>query len=221
MRLLATACCVANLACAGSAEPPVAGPAGGAAAAVRDGWIDGAVEEALAWEVQPGTTAEPDDGTRAAALRAFFAAHPEYADPARRQALAAHACGLGTEAAHAWLAAPPPRAPLVVEVAADAWEVFVAHADVHCTSDDWGWYAAEAAEAAGARGAVTGYGSPEHDVVVVRRAGVEVARAPLTGQGYLLLAAGAAAAALDYAPTPELLDDLDAYFGPPVPSAAD
>ena len=96
-----------------AAPPPASEAAAAAGTAPPPGWVDQAVAEALEWEVMPGTTGEPDDGTRAAALRSFFLAHPEYSDADRRSLLANEACGLGgTEAAHAWLANPPPRTPL-------------------------------------------------------------------------------------------------------------
>lgn len=205
---------------AADAAPVVGGAPGGPAAPAAPiapadlAWLEPAVAEALAWEVMPGTTDEPDPA-RADALRAFFLAHPEYGDPARREALAAEACGLGgTEAAHAWLRAPPPREPLVVDVTDEDWKVFVAHAAHHCTSDDWTWYTAEASQEATARGAATAYGTPTHDALVVRRGDVEVARVPLAGQGFLAARAGRDPKPIAYAPTPEVLPELDAYLGP-------
>lgn len=176
-------------------------------------WVAQAVAEALEWEVMPGTEGEPDDGTRAAALRTFFLAHPEYADAARRERLSSEACGLGTEAAHEWLTKPPPKTPAIVEVSTDAWEVFVAHSQYNCTSDDWSWYSNETSEAAIARGAVSGYAGPNNDVVVVQRDGREVARIPVKEQGFLVARAAAEPKEIGYSPTPELLPELDAYFG--------
>lgn len=176
-------------------------------------WVDVAVQEALEWEVMPGTTAEEDDGTRAAALRTFFLAHPEYEDPARRAPLAESACGLdGTEAAHEYLVNPPPKVPVVVDVSVEDWKVFATHADRHCTSDDWGWYASESNMAAADRGVTTAHGGPDNDVLIVRRDGVEVARVPLAGQGFLVVRAGAKEQELGYAPTPEILPEMEAYF---------
>lgn len=80
--------------------PAGVAPPADAAAAADPPWIADAVAEALDWEVMPGTTEDPDDGTRAAELRTFFLAHPEYADASRRTALSADGCAVGTEAAH-------------------------------------------------------------------------------------------------------------------------
>lgn len=193
---------------------PPAPPGPPAVAANGDpAWIAEAVAAALEWEVMPGTTGEPDDGTRAAALRTFFLAHPEYIDATLRERLASEACGLGTEGAHEWLTKPPPKTPAIVEVNTDAWEVFVAHSQYNCTSDDWSWYSSEASEAASARGAVTGYAGANNDVVVVQREGRELARIPVKEQGFLAARAGAEPKELGYSPTPELVPDLDAYFG--------
>lgn len=190
------------------ASPPAASPP------TDTTWVEAAVLEALEWEVMPGTTGEPDDGTRAAALKAFFLAHPEYASAEKRAALAAEACGLdGTEAAHEWLVNPPPKEPLVVEVTGDDWKVFVGHASHNCTSDDWSYYTNEASEAASQRGAVTTYGSARNDVLVIQRGGVELKRVPLTGQGYLAVRAGAEPQDLDY--SPDFVEPLDRYFGAP------
>jgi hypothetical protein len=207
-----------GLACAGVPdEPPPTPmppqpPASAEVAAPAGDWIAAAVDEALSFEVMPGTTGEEDDGTRAAALRTFFETHPEYSDPARREALAMHACGLdGTEAAHEFLVNPPPKEPVLVDVVAEDWKVFVTHADSYCTSDDWGWYSAEAGQFATARGAVTAGGSPTNDVVIVRREGTEVARAPLSGQGWLMLRSGKPAEELPY--DPSFQDAMEAYLG--------
>ena len=147
------------------------------------------------------------------ALRMFFLAHPEYADAARRERISFEACGLGTEAAHEWLTNPPPKTPAIVEVTTDAWEVFVAHSPNNCTSDDWSWYSNEASEASIARGAVSGYAGPNNDVVVVQRDGRELARIPVKEQGFLVARAGAEPKEIGYAPTSELMPELDAYFG--------
>lgn len=221
MRLVCAIATIFLLACACAGEEPAAEPAPSEpppsdpppAPPTDPAWIDQAVQEALDWEVMPGTTGEEDDGTRAAALRTFFTSHPEYAAPERRALLAANACGLdGTEAAHEYLVKPPPKEPLVVDVTDAAWKVFVAHADHHCTSDDWSWYSSESSTAASERGATTAYGTPTNDVLVVRLAGAEVARVPLTDQGFLVVKAGAPAQELGYAPTPEITPGMDAYF---------
>lgn len=198
---------VATEATPAPAEAPPAAPNG------DPEWVAKAVAEALEWEVMPGTEGEPDDGTRAAALRTFFLAHPEYADTARRERISFEACGLGTEAAHEWLTNPPPKTPAIVEVTTDAWEVFVAHSPNNCTSDDWSWYSNEASEASIARGAVSGYAGPNNDVVVVQRDGRELARIPVKEQGFLVARAGAEPKEIGYAPTSELMPELDAYFG--------
>jgi hypothetical protein len=217
------------LACAGLPSTSTSPPAGPADPAAADptapvpptdpqlAWVDGAVAEALYWEVMPGTSGDEDDGTRAAELRTFFLAHPEYADAARRELLAREACGLdGTEAAHAWVSSPPARTPLVVDVQSEAWELFVAYADQNCTSDDWSWFTNEANLAAAARGATTAYADPRHDAVIVNLNGREVVRIPLEGTGYLGARAGVDPQELGYTPASEL-PDFDAYFGPPAP----
>lgn len=184
------------------------------AAAPDDAWIAGAVTEALDWEVMPGTDGGEPDPARAVALRTFFKAHPEYRDPARRAALAREACGLeGTEAAHKYLTSPPPRAPVVVEVAAQDWKLFLVHRDQHCTSDDFAWYASEAAEAARTHGAAVEWAGPTNDALVVRAQGREVARIPLSGTGYLLARSGRTPRGTDYGPQ-ELEATFAAYYGP-------
>lgn len=201
------------------AEPPVpdaapAPPEPEVAAPTADDWVTEAVEQALAWEIMPGTSGGEVDPERAATLRAFFLAHPEYRDPDKRALLARQACGLdGTEAAHAYLANPPPKTPVTVEVTGTDWKVMVAHADDHCTSDDWSWYTNEASQAASARGAVTAYGGPENDVVVVVSGGTEVARFPLSGQGWLMARAGQEPTEAAYDPS-SYVGSFDAYFGP-------
>ncbi|MSQ04261.1 MAG: hypothetical protein EXR71_20640 [Myxococcales bacterium] len=133
--------------------------------------------EALSWEQMPGTSGGEEDPKRPPALHAFFLGHPEYADPAHREALAGEACGMdNTEAAHAWLKNPPPRTPLILEVTSESWKVFVAHSSHHCTSDDWAYYTSEANTAASQRGADVGYADPTNDAVVVRLHGQELAR---------------------------------------------
>lgn len=212
--LLACACARAPSAPEAAAPDPAVEGSIPPAAAPDPAWVAGAVQEALEWEIMPGTTAEEDDGTRAAALRTFFLAHPEYADPARREALAAHACGLGgTEAAHQHLASPPAPEPLIVQVSGADWRVFVAHADRWCTSDDWSWYSNEASEAAAAHGAVVAYGDPKARELVIRQGEEELARVPLAGQGFLIARAGAAPEELGYGPTESLSPRMAAYFG--------
>ncbi|MCA9489814.1 MAG: hypothetical protein KC621_07815 [Myxococcales bacterium] len=178
-------------------------------------WVDEAVREALDWEIMPGTSGEEgDDGQRAEALRTFFLAHPEYAEAEAREPLAAHACGMdGTEAAHEWLTNPPPKVPLVIEVDDDEWRLLVAHADVHCTSDDWAWYSSEAISGAEARGAKTAWAGPDEDLVVVRVGGEERIRLPLTGQGFFVARANAKPGEIAYDPS-AITSGLDDYFGP-------
>lgn len=191
-------------------------PGPGEVAAGDPAWVAAAVEEALAWEIMPGTTGEPEPG-RAGELRAFFLGHPEYADATRRAALAEHACGIGTEGAHTQLTAPPAKVALELTVDAADWRVVVAHASTHCTSDDWSWYTSEVGEALQARGVAYGYGGPDHDVAVVRREGVEVARLPLAGQGFAAVRAGAAPIEVEYGPTEGVLAALDPYLGTRAP----
>ena len=168
---------------------------------VSDAWVEEAVEDALDNEIMPGTTGEPEPG-REDALRAFFQAHPEYRDAERRAPLWEHACGLGgTEEAHEYITNPPPKAPVEVEVEGDDWRVFVAHAAGHCTSDDWGWYTAEATESAQAFGAVTAYGNADTDALVIRSKGKELLRMPLSGKGYIVARASQAPKQLGYDPS--------------------
>lgn len=186
---------------------PPAAPTGDAPA-----WVEAAVAEAISWEEMPGTTGEEDDGTRANALRAFFLAHPEYADAGRRERLAAEACGLGgTEQAHAHLVNPPKKEPLVVEVTSADWKLFVGHASHNCTSDDWGYYSSEHAQGAEARGITTRYAGPANDVVVVQRDGKELLRIPLSDQGFVVAKPGGEPLELGY--SPEVMPGVDAYFG--------
>lgn len=196
-------------------EPaPAPNPAPDPEPPADEAWVDEAVAEALEWEVMPGTSGGEEDPARPAALRAFFLAHPEYRDPEQRARLAREACGLdGTEAAHAYLVNPPPKTPVIVEVSGADWKVMVSHADAHCTSDDWSWYTSEASQAAAARGAVTAYGGAENDVVVVVSAGTELARIPLSGQGWLMARAGREPAEAPYDPS-SYGPAFEAYFGP-------
>lgn len=172
-------------------------------------WIEAAVQDALAAEQMPGTTGE-EDPARPGQLRSFFAAHPEYADQTRLDALLADACADGIEGTHARLLDPPPRAPLVVEVGADPWRLVVIHAASRCTSDDWSWFTHEVEEAMGARGVPTAYADADHDAVVVQRAGQELGRYPLSGQGYLALEAGRAPVEAAHAPPEEVITALNA-----------
>lgn len=176
-------------------------------------WVDQAVAEALEWEVMPGTTGDPDDGTRAAALRTFFLAHPEYADAARRTPLADHACAIGTEASHERITKPPARVPLEVTVDKDSWQLVVAHSSVLCTSDDWSWYTHEVSEAMGAMGIQYGYAPAGNDVVIVRRGGAEVARLPLEGQGYVVAGAGRSPLELGHDVSAGVIEAVSKYFG--------
>lgn len=179
-------------------------------------WVADAVKQALEWEIMPGTTGEPEPG-RADQLRTFFLAHPEYADPARREPLALHACGLGTEAAHTYLTSPPPKTPVEISVTTDDWRVVVAHASKHCTSDDWSYYTSEVGQALDARGVKYEYGGPDNDVAVVKRDGAEVGRIPLTGQGFAAARAGKAPIEVEYATTDTVLAGLDPYLGTHAP----
>lgn len=204
--LLATACSKSPTPAA-TPEPAQASPA-----TPSTDWIADAVEEALYAELMPGTTEEPDL-SRVPALETFFRAHPEYADPDKREALWAHACGMdGAEAAHAFLTKPPAKTPSVVEVEGDDWKVFVVHTDAYCTSDDFGYYAYESSEAARSFGAVVGSGRPTNDAVVVMRDGKEVARIPLDGMGYTVLKAGGEPEVFGYGPDAQM--ELERYFGP-------
>lgn len=181
-------------------------------------WVDQAVGEALAWEVMPGTTDDPDDGTRAAALRTFFLAHPEYADAARRAPLADHACAIGTEASHERITKPPARVPLEVAVDKESWRLVVAHSAVLCTSDDWSWYTHEVGEAVGAMGIQYEHAEAENDVVIVRRGGAEVARLPLEGQGYVVAGAGRSPLALGHDMSAGVIEAVSTYFGTEAPA---
>ncbi len=200
---------MSQLAC--PAARPLAVPGPVAAPLADSEWVDGAVGEALVWEIMPGTTGDEDDGHRAAELRSFFLAHPEYRDPARRVILSRHACGLGgTEAAHRYLSGPPPRETLVIDVTVDDWRLLVVHADDYCTSDDWTYYSNDAQQAGIALGAATEYAGPDVVDVAVRRGGVEQSRLPVTGQGYLMVRAGQDPLDLEYSPT--FKDDMEQYF---------
>ncbi len=195
---------------AASAAPAAEEPTGADPA-----WVAEAVAEALDWEVMPGTTEEPDDGKRAAQLRVFFLAHPEYADATRRSGLAADACAISTEAAHERLVSPPTKVALEIAVESDNWRILVAHAAVLCTSDDWSYYTNEVDVGVTAKGAQYAYAGAEHDVIVVRRAGVEVARIPLQGQGYVVAANGRAPLELEHNMADAVIEAAGAYFGGP------
>lgn len=60
---------------------------------------------------------------------------------------------------------------------------------------------------------MTSYADHSMGSVTVVLGGREVARFPLSGQGFLVAKAGAAPQELAYAPTPEVVPELDAYFG--------
>jgi len=203
-----------------TAQAPPAAPAEAPAAEPdkpaepgQDVWIEDAVNEALDNEMMPGTSGDPEPG-REDALRAFFQAHPEYRTAESREPLWAHACGLdGTEAAHAFLANPPPRTPIEVEVEGHDWRVFVAHASVYCTSDDWSVYSYEASEAAKERGAITAYGNAQADAVIIRSGDRELTRIPLSGQGYIAVRAGVDPLPIAYHPF-GAREAIDEYFGP-------
>lgn len=200
---------ILGLGCAGLGRP-APGPPAVADPAVD--WVDAVAEEAVAWEIMPGTTA-PENPERPAQLRVFFAAHPEYADPARRALLADLACAFGVEQGHERLLHPAPREALVVDVEAADWRVVVAHADGWCTSDDWSWFTNSVDEAVRAEGVTTAYGGAIHDALVVRRGGVEVGRYPLTGQGYLMVAAGRSPGEAGHDQVDGVLREVSDYFG--------
>jgi hypothetical protein len=192
------------LACGGRAVP---------ASSPSEPWIDEAVAEALSWEIMPGTEAEEDDGTRAAALRAFFAAHPEYADPAKREALGRHGCGPDlTEGAHAFLNSRTPKETVYVDAPGTGWGLVAAYADVLCTSDDWTWFTAEVNQAASERGFLTTYADAKAGTIVVREGGKEVGRAVLEGQGYVLMKAGARPVLVGHDTPDTVIEAMDGYF---------
>lgn len=174
-------------------------------------WVAEAVAEALEEEIQPGTTGEAAPG-RDVALTAFFIAHPEYENPERRGLLSRDACAVGIEAAHARLVSPPPRTPHVVQVTTGDWRVVAIHAEGLCTSDDWGWFTSEVGEALRPLGVVVEGTTADNDVLVVQVNGAEVARAPLTDDGYTALRPGKAPLQVGHAPTGEVLPPVKAYF---------
>ena len=145
-------------------------------------WLDEAVADALTFMVQPGTEAEDVTPEEAARVRAFFASHPEYADEEKRWELAAHACGIGLEGAHTFLTHPPPKTAVRQSVDATGWVVAVMHTTDHCTSDDFGWYMAEAQEVARASGALVVWAGPNHDAVELMHDGKVTKRFALTGE---------------------------------------
>lgn len=177
-------------------------------------WIEIAVEEALGWEEMPGTTMDEDYAEqRRGELRTFFEAHEVYADPQEREKLADLACAFQIEGAHERLRSPKPREAAEVEVDGDGWRLVVAHASGWCTSDDWSWFTAEVGEALEGTGIVYAYAGAENDVLVVRRGGAEVARHPLEGQGYLLLAEGRPPGEAPHDMVDGVLEAASGYFG--------
>ena len=194
-----------TLACAGAPTPTTGTP-------VDEGWVAAAVEEALDWEVMPGTTGDPEPG-RAEALRAFFLAHPEYQDPERRAGLADLACAFGTEEAHTRLTQPTPAVPFVVEVTEPSWRLVVIHAGDWCTSDDWAWFTNEIGEALQTHGIQSVYADASHNAVVVQRGGQEAGRYPLEGTGYLALQAGRAPEDTAHDLPESVMSQLNTYFG--------
>lgn len=189
------------------------------AAPPDDSWIDEAVEQALDWEEMPGTTRD-DDPVHTEALRSFFKTHPEYRDPARRQALADMACALGTEQAHERLMKPNKPAPMAVEVSGPQWQVVVAHASDWCTSDDWSVFTHTVGEAARARGIAYAYAGAEVSEVVVTAAGAEQARLTLSGQGYLMAKANAPSRGAGHDLPDGVISEMTKYFGAPEPALA-
>lgn len=184
-------------------EPPEAAP----------DWIDALIPKAIEWEIMPGTTAD-ENPERPAQLRAFFEAHPEYRDDEALQAeLADLACAFGVEDGHERRVNPPPATPLVVEVSTDDWRVMVAHAGGWCTSDDWSWFTNEVQEAVTAKGITWGYGDATNDVLIVKRGETELARQPLAGSGYTMLAAGKSAGETGHDMVDGVLGAAGGYFG--------
>lgn len=179
-------------------------------------WVTQAVELALEAEVMPGTEGG-DSPERAAELRTFFLAHPEYQDRARLDVLLEDACADGVEGMHERLLHPPKKEPVVVDVDSDDWRLVVVHTDHRCTSDDWGWYTAQVAEGLAAWKVPSAYAHSDNDVVVVRRAGQEVARFPLKGQGYALFGAGREPAEVDHDMSDSVLAQIASAFGLPAP----
>lgn len=210
-------------ACTGAPQPAAPPPTTPAEAAPRaeavapaavEGppWVEAAVREALEWEVMPGTTAV-EDPTRPPALRAFFLGHPEYEAADRRAALADLACAFGTEEAHKRLSAPAAPAPYVVELTDPSGRVVLAHASSWCTSDDWSWFTNEVGEALKGRGIPYAYAGAEYNELVLRRGEAEVARFPLSGQGYLATELGRAPTEIGHSMVEDVLPALWAYYG--------
>ena len=177
-------------------------------------WIAEAIEEAVQWEVMPGTSGEEEPGRRDE-LRGFFEAHPEYEDPQKREGLADLACGMGTEGGHAWLMKPEPKTPAVVQVSSDEWRVVLAHASHWCTSDDWAWFTNEVAEEARKHGIQYAYAGATNDVMVVMHGEEQVARYPLSEEGYLFAAPGRESENTDHDLPEFVISAMDTYFGLP------
>lgn len=184
------------LGCSGALDPdqaPVPAPQGSVEVppepppAPEGDWIEGAIDLAVEWEAMPGMEGE-EDPERRKQLRAFFEAHPEYEDRAKLDTLQADAC-MGIERAHEWVKAPVYK-PLVVEVSEENWRVMIAFARNQCTSEDWAWFTDDVRKGVEAQKITYAYGSNENNIVIVQRDGKEVARMPLEGQGYAMLAAG-------------------------------
>lgn len=173
-------------------------------------WIDEAVALALEWEVQPGTSPE-EDPERPGQLRTFFEAHPEYSDSEKLYQLQDPACAFGIEGAHERLGAK--KEPLVVEVSSDDWRVMVAVAGGFCTSDDWAWFTNEVQETVKQKKITYEYATADNDVLVIRRAGKELLRRPLDGQGYVMLAAGKEPGETGHDMVPGVLAAASDYFG--------
>lgn len=136
--------------------------------------------------------------------------------PARLEALLRDVCADGVEANHERLANPKPKEPVTVEVDTDQWRLVVIHADSRCTSDDWSWYTHEVREWLTAQNVPAVYAGAEHGSVVIQRAGAELARFPLEGQGYALFAAGRPPEEVEHNVGSEVRAQIARSFGLPV-----
>lgn len=200
------------LGCGGLVQVPPNAPGPVAEAPPAPDPLEALVEQALEWEVMPGTTAEPSPG-RADELRAFFRAHPEYlTDPAAREALADLACAFGVEEGHRRRLHPDPPAPLVVEVGDADWKVMVARSDRWCTSEDWSWFVHDVSAAVQPR-VVWGYADPGNPELIVVRGGEELGRTALDRGGYLTWAAGREPAWADHDVPESVVGVAAGYFG--------
>ena len=131
-------------------------------------------------------------------MRQFFLAHPEYASAEKRESLAAHACGVGLEGAHAYVTNPPPKMAIRHAVVGDTWRVAVLHVTEKCVSDDFSWYTAEARAAATDAGVKVLWTGPDHDAVVLDKPDGTSERVPLGGEVFTILRAGKPPVTVDY-----------------------